>query len=76
METLRASLVSAGRNIEMNRKLVKVAENRYEKSMIEFELNRITPISHFETRTLVGSIPFESIASSYELPKDKRPILD
>ena len=51
METLRASLVSAGRNIEMNRKLVKVAENRYEKSMIEFELNRITPISHFETRT-------------------------
>ena len=45
METLRASLVSAGRNIEMNRKLVKVAENRYEKSMIEFELNRITDLS-------------------------------
>ncbi len=50
LESLRNSLLSLGKNIEVTRQLVKVAENRYEKSLIEFELNRITPIAHFETR--------------------------
>ena len=51
LESLRNSLLALGKNIEVTRKLVKVAENRYEKSLIEFELNRITPVAHFQTRT-------------------------
>ena len=51
LESLRESLLSLGKSIEVTRKLVKVAENRYEKSLIEFELNRITPVAHFESRT-------------------------
>ena len=73
METLRASLVSAGRNIEMNRKLVKVAENRYGKSMIEFELNRIV-ISHFETRTSLDRSRLNLLLAVMNY-QDKRPYL-
>ena len=50
VEDLRNQISSLSEEIEVNRQLVKVAGNRYEKSIIEFQQNRITPTLHFEAR--------------------------
>ena len=50
VEDLRNQISSLSEEIDANRQLVKVAGNRYEKSIIEFQQNRITPTLHFEAR--------------------------
>ena len=50
VEDLRNQISSLGQEIDVNRQLVKVAGNRYEKSILEFQQNRITPTLHFESR--------------------------
>ena len=50
IEDLHNQITSLSEKIEVNRQLVKVAENRYEKSILEFQQNRITPTLHFEAR--------------------------
>jgi outer membrane protein len=50
VEDLLNQISSLGEEIDANRQLVKVAGNRYEKSILEFQQNRITPTLHFEAR--------------------------
>jgi outer membrane protein TolC len=50
VEDLRNQVFSLSEEIDANRQLVKVAGNRYEKSILEFQQNRITPTLHFEAR--------------------------
>jgi outer membrane protein TolC len=50
VEDLRNQISSLSEEIDANRQLVKVAGNRYEKSILEFQQNRITPTLHFEAR--------------------------
>ncbi len=50
VEDLANQISSLSSEIEVNRQLVKVAEIRYEKSLLEFQQNRITPTLHFESR--------------------------
>ena len=50
IEDLRNQMVGLEEEINANRQLVKVAGNRYDKSLIEFRQNRITPTLHFESR--------------------------
>ena len=50
VEDLRNQISSLSEEIDANRQLVKVAGNRYENSIIEFQQNRITPTLHFEAR--------------------------
>jgi outer membrane protein TolC len=50
VEDLHNQISSLSGEIEVNRQLVKVADNRYEKSVLEFQQNRITPTLHFEAR--------------------------
>ena len=50
IEDLRNQMVGLEGEINANRQLVKVAGNRYDKSLIEFRQNRITPTLHFESR--------------------------
>jgi outer membrane protein TolC len=50
VEDLHNQIASLSGKIEVNRQLVKVADNRYEKSVLEFKQNRITPTLHFEAR--------------------------
>lgn len=73
LESLRHSLLALGKNIEVTRQLVKVAENRYEKSLIEFELNRITPVAHFQTRTSLDRSRLTLLQSviHYQKTKDR-----
>ena len=50
IEDLHNQISSLSEKIEVSRQLVKVADNRYEKSVLEFKQNRITPTLHFEAR--------------------------
>ena len=50
IEDLHNQISSLSEKIEVSRQLVKVADNRYEKSVLEFRQNRITPTLHFEAR--------------------------
>ena len=50
VEDLHNQVFSLSEKIDANRQLVKVAGNRYEKSILEFQQNRITPTLHFEAR--------------------------
>lgn len=50
VEDLYNQISSLSQKIGVNRQLVKVADNRYEKSILEFQQNRITPTLHFEAR--------------------------
>lgn len=50
IEDLHNQISSLSEKIEVSRQLVKVADNRYEKSVLEFKQNRITPTLHFESR--------------------------
>ena len=50
VEDLRNQIFSLSEEIDANRQLVKIAGNRYEKSILEFQQNRITPTLYFEAR--------------------------
>jgi outer membrane protein TolC len=50
VEDLHNQVFSLSEEIDVNRQLVKVAGKRYEKSILEFQQNRITPTLHFEAR--------------------------
>ena len=50
IEDLHNQISSLSEKVEVSRQLVKVADNRYEKSVLEFKQNRITPTLHFESR--------------------------
>jgi hypothetical protein len=50
VKNLRDHLITLGRIIESSRQLVDAAEDRFEKSQIEFDGNRITPEIFFTYR--------------------------
>ena len=48
VKTMLEELDSLAERIELGRKLVEVGQSRFDKSKMELELNRITPMSHFD----------------------------
>ena len=63
VKNLRDHLITLGRIIESSRQLVNAAEDRFEKSQIEFDRNRITPEIFFTYRLALDHSRLSLLAS-------------
>jgi outer membrane protein TolC len=63
VKNLRDHLITLGRIIESSRQLVNAAEDRFEKSRIEFDRNRITPEIFFTYRLALDQSRLSLLAS-------------
>jgi outer membrane protein TolC len=63
VKNLRDHLITLGRIIESSRQLVDAAEDRFEKSQIEFDRNRITPEVFFTYRLALDQSRLSLLAS-------------
>ena len=54
-------LKSLKERITLGRKLIQVAQSRFEKSKLELDLNRVSPISHFATSIALDSAQLNNL---------------